>query len=354
MPNVIQRRVAFLVSLVVVLGIISFYWTRGHGPFWKLSPAHNEQFPNRAASNGTEGVSAAPSTRLLGSSNIPQAGDALLALEEWLRLISSKDGSSISDRMRAIMQSLQSNPNGNAEFYERARQVLMDQSLDIGRKLELVRALDRAATPSAFQLLADLAKQDLPASLKISVFEAIGHVGDYYWDKQSLAQVSPLLEQLWQQSEDPELLRTAATAMARVGDLTSINDLIEAVLADNRSLAEIEQSVNPRVSAAWSALRSLQKPEIVPILRRELQSNGSLFEKSIYATLLAEMGSIEATQALLYWAQSAGNQCAPIVRDAFLKIGTFDCLQYLNAAMAQNPSFKSASVRDAVLSALKK
>jgi len=132
----------------------------------------------------------------------------------------------------------------------------------------------------------------------------------------------PLFSSSGLNSDDPEALRAAAAALAKVGDAASINVLMDAVLSKSNSLADVENSSDARISAAWSALRSLYNPEVVPTLQSRLESGASSLEVSMAASLLAGWGTVEtpeARQALLSWAKGAGDELAPIARHAFAK-----------------------------------
>lgn len=283
-----------------------------------------------------------------------EASDAVTQLEEWLRLASGTGGPLNQDLIRAMMRSLQKNAGENRALYLRLRHLLEDDSIDVGRKQEFIAALDRAANPLAVQMLAELARQNLPPVLKQMIINALSNVGEYYWDSASLAEAVLTIKALWLQSQDPELLGSMASALVKAGDATSIGLLFESLLSESKTVSNIEHSRDPRVSAAWKALNSLLKPEAVPVLQDILQSSTNGLEVSIAANLLAGMGSVEAVSALLSWAQRADDASASIVREAFARIGTYDSLQYLNSFLAQNPSFKSKQVQSAITSVLKK
>jgi hypothetical protein len=292
------------------------------------------------------------------SGTLPQleSGDAVGWLQNWQDSIKKNDPSIVRGSPLEVAQSLRNNVGSNEPFYANIRQILMDPSIDDVKKRELIFTLDRTATLASFQFLTELSRMNLSPSLKEAVLKAIANTGSYHWDKETIAQVSPALRQFWLQSEDPEILRSVAVAMAKIGDSLSVNALIDAVLSNSKSIADIEHSNNARVSAAWSALESLSSPEIVPTLQQKLLSNANTLEVSVSANLLAKMGdagNMEARQALISWAQGVGDQYASIVQDAFSKLGTLDCKQYIEAALAQNLGFKSSTVKSVILSTLK-
>ena len=352
------KRFVLFGALILALATAGVYLLRDYGltrnPFNRRSGEIPQQNTAPALSvqiaPGSDASNAASRSQLADL----QLDEAVAQLEDWLKLTPGNVGSINHDFVRALMQSLHNNPQGNAAFYVRIRQLLGDPNIDSARKQELIAALDRAASPVAVQLLSELSRQNLPAELKQSVLIALSNVGDYYWDKASFAEAVPILTELWSQSEDPELLRSVASALGKVGDAASINILMETALSGAGSIADIERSGDPRISAAWSALKNLHNDDVIPILQTILESDANNLRTSISANLLAGMGSIESTQALISWAQGAGDGYAPIAREAFSRIGTYDSLQYLNSVLAQNPSFKSKQVQTAIMSVLKR
>lgn len=342
MTKLIQKRIALFGGLILLAAVGCYLlWNRVLN--WD--------------SESQQQTAASPSSQAHGSEipSTPGFGDAVGWLDDWQNSIRKNEPSSVSGSPLEAAQSLRNNPKGNEPFYQRALQILMDPSINDDKKRELIFTLDRTATPAAFQFLAELSQMNLSATLKEAVLRAIANTGNYYWDKQSLAQVIPALRQLWLQSEDPEILRSAAAAMAKVGDSMSINALMDAVLSNSKSIADIENSNDARISAAWSALKGLSNPEVVLTLQQRMQLNASSIETSVSANLLAIMGNVgnnEARQALLSWAQGAGDHYAPVAHDAFSKFGTLDSQQYIKTALAQNPAFKSNIVKSAIQSTL--
>jgi hypothetical protein len=344
MANFARGQVALIVGLGAVLVAVVAFLLPG-------SPFHSRQNPEYVQSRYTPENTATGSLPAKSLTDVASSlsGDAVVLLEDWLQAL-AKTGLSNPDSIQRIAVRLRSNPNGNAAFYGRVRQIMADPSLGPDRKLELIIALDRAATPAALGFLIELEKYNLPESLRQSVLNAIASAGEYYWDQKSLDQAIPLLQQAWNQSADPDALRSIAKAMSR--DVTGIEFLIETILSKTNSPEDPQQSSNPWVSSASTALQNLQDPGFVPVLQRRLQSSKSLQEASLYATTLAGMPLNEAAEALLSWARGAGDGFAPVARDAFSKIGPFGNLQDIISAVSQDPSFKSNLVKAAILTAL--
>lgn len=352
MQKLTRNRIVLLAAMVIVLATAVFCLMRRNNPGVGFLRALSNSTQNQADSSETAaGVNV--SSNLSGSPRGPQSSDAAVLLEEWLSSPAKSDGTGTAEIFGAIIQSLRNYPNGNAAFYQRVKQLLEDRALDLGRKQELISMLDRAATPAAFELLAALAQHNLPADLKRAVLNAISNAGEYYWDKQASLQIAPMLQQMWLQSNDVDLLRSVAAALAKIGDAASVNTLMQVAMRNSSSVTDIEGSSDPRASAAWMALQRLRDPEVVPVILEQLRSSTNTLEMSLSADLLASMGTVEGTQALLSWAQGAGDNYVPIVREAVARIGTYDCIQYLKSALAQNPGFNSGLIKAAFLSKVK-
>ncbi|NWG13789.1 MAG: hypothetical protein HXY20_09665 [Acidobacteria bacterium] len=268
--------------------------------------------------------------------------------------MAEKEGMQAGFISQSLSDILHANPGGYATFYRRAQRVLNDPVVDIETKQGLIRLLSRAATPAAVQLLADLWRQGVPERLEPSILAAISEVGDYFWSKGSFPEVAPTLLQLWRQSQDPRMLSAVAAAMANMADPGSLEVLFEAVLGAGKSPAELQRSSDPRVSAAWSALQRLHTTDSAAAVASRLRSGTSAGETAITANVLAGIGQIEATQALLSWATGLGDGYVPLVREAFARVRTAECVNYLKSAMSSNPAFASELVRQAILAELDK
>jgi hypothetical protein len=350
MMKLSRNKLVFLCMGVMGLAVIGGLLFRNHRLNGSLFKYSSEQNSTPGINKGiTPGSGGFPHT--VGNSSTGSKGEAVILLQEWMKSINDPNGASDPNILQAIITNLRDYPNSNEAFYQSVRAILLNPSIDMGKKQSLIVALDRAATPATFQLLADLAQQHLPEDLRRAVLNKLSNIGEYYWDSPSVAQVVPELKQLWSQSRDTDVLNSVATALAKTGDAAF---LIDAALSNNHSLADIERSNDPHTAAAWAALQQFHNPDAVPVLRDVLQSATDRLEISLSANLLARMGTIEATQALLTWAQSLGDNYAPIAKDAFSRVSTFDTLQYLNNALSQNPSFQSNIVKSAVLSGIKR
>ncbi len=97
-------------------------------------------------------------------------------MEDWLASLSGKGTATGASNPMAVAELLHNSPRGQEWFYQRARQLLDDHSLSTPAKLQLINVLNRAATPSAVALLADMCRTDLPEDLKQAVRLALSQV----------------------------------------------------------------------------------------------------------------------------------------------------------------------------------
>lgn len=354
-----QRKILLFFALPLGLAVVGILLMRYLHPAGDPGLASREPAQPRAGADSAEAdPEVGPENAAVGSSGAGhqalaevRALEILNLFEDWLKLLADNEGAPAGSLADSLSARLRRNPNGNEAFYRRARQLLNDPSIPPETKQALVHLLGRAATVAAAHLLIDLYRQDLPEDIKQALRIAISNVGDYYWDPSSFPQVSPILLQAWREAQDPQLLNALALAIAKVGHPDGISQLFEAIQGQGTTLTEIQKSGDVHALAAWQALERLHIPVIE---KRMYQSGGGSAEISICAGILASMGQIEATQALLSWAQGAGDSYVPLIREAFGKVQDRESLDFLNSALAQNAKFKSTLVWQTVAATLKK
>jgi hypothetical protein len=196
-------------------------------------------------------------------------------------------------------------------------------------------------------------QKDMPDELKQAFCFALSQIGEYFWDKENLPETTASIIKLWQQEQDPQLLDSLAVAMGRMGNAQSINSLFAAILNQGTSLEEIQNSSDLRAKAALLGLERLSDPGIVPAISERLNSSKNYLEIALCAKILASINGESGMHQLLTWTQSAGDSYAPLVRQVFAAVPPGG-LEYINDALSHNIQFKSAQVRQAILSALGK
>lgn len=340
-------------GLCVIIAVIG-YWAMTHSPNIVVKP---ETYPAVQAPVPSPQIMEVPlpiRKTLVNTSEQSLPKDAGRLFEDWLAATLKRDGMNSEKTGRLLSEVLHRYSIANQAIFKRILQTLNDPSIDSITKFAILEIIKRAATPSSLRFLLDISKLNLPSDIKQSVLNAISQTGDYYWDKQSYPEIAPMLLQSWMQAQDTAELGALSGAIARVGDVTGINQMLDAVLKKGATLEEIRGSEDARAIAALNALSMVHNPDIIPSISQRLTSEGiSSAEASICARLLASTQSVDAARCLLEWAQNADDSYTVTIRETFAGIWDSRSLEYISLTMpAMN--FKSASVQAAILSALKR
>jgi len=340
-----MRKILLLVA-VFLLAVVAVFWGINRVRSDAGKPAL-PQIDRRADGNAGSNARQSPNVEdLWGAQDRSPAEDSAAVFNDWLSAVAKGDGLKAEQIRARLMVLLRGNPKGNQAVYRRAAQILADRSVESDLKFPLVEILDRAATPSALRVFLDLLNQDLSPDLRRRLIAAVSDTGEYYWDKSSFAEVAPMLLQSWRETRDPQLLQALAVAIAKVGDVNGVNQLVDTVLG--------QETQSPSYSAAQSALKFVNNPGLIPFIGKRLSRvDAGTAEMAVCADILASMCQVEATRVLFEWAQNADGQYAALVREAFARISDPASVDYL-ASFVNAARFKSAFVRTAVLTALKK
>ncbi|MGH8587897.1 MAG: hypothetical protein ACREXX_00745, partial [Gammaproteobacteria bacterium] len=175
------------------------------------------------------------------------------------------------------------------------------------------------------------------------------------WDARSHPELSPVLEEIWNQRPgDWELLSTVATGIANAGSERGTTLLLRAVANSGPTVTEVEKGKNLPALAALQALRKIRNPAVVPILAKEL-THADLEDVVFVASgdALAAMGRPEATEALLEWAKQAPREATPLVERWFKQIRDSVSLERLHKGLLQNKPFHSEHIKEKLAMTLK-
>ena len=123
------------------------------------------------------------------------------------------------------------------------------------------------------------------------------------------SELSPMLERTWQETSNPTLLRSTATAMARIGTPSGIELLLSAALAtDDRDKA--------RQQAAYYALQeTYQSNAVSPLAARLTNQSPTSPEVQLVAPILARITDPSASNAVVGWLQGRSENAAPLIHD---------------------------------------
>jgi hypothetical protein len=331
------RKYILLAALLLCLAIV------GMVLFKRASPSGNAF----NTVSGQESNSQLPADK---STLLAQNGSsAEKILDEWLRS-RSVPGNEVS--AQEVIDRLHNSRRYNEDFNKIAQQILLNPSIDLQTKMELLHILTRSATPSAVRLFADLCQMNLPEDLKQQVYSSISQTGDYFWDKESLPEVAPIIIKLWDQARDPKLLNALASAIVKMGDIEGITALFKEVLSPGKTLDDIRQSKDPRVTAALLGLESISNPNVVQVIAAHLNNSSNSVELNLCIRLLASTGGSEGMHQVLSWAEGANDSYASLIHEV-LAGASPAVIQSANTAV-NGLNFRSDKIKEAILSALGK
>jgi hypothetical protein len=346
-----QRRIYVLIAITIIL-IAAIVWKIG------LNKNENQNNVLVGEKNSNKGLNGAGlnANSPGGMAGAPLSENITQLFDEWFSAVNKNDSMNAQAIGQKISQLLMSNYKGNEAVYQRMAQILNDPSVSREVKLNLINMLVRVATPSVVQLFLDSLKQKLPPDIRQPIITSISQTGDYFWDKQFFPETTSMLLNAWSQTQDPEVLRVLASAITRVGDINSINQLLAVIPPNVMSAADIQAGQNPKTIAALNALNSITRinPEIIPDIARSL-NNGktSAIGIAVYTKMLGSAQTVEASRCLIEFAQNANERSAAPIQEAVARIYYVDSQNYIATAM-QTAQFRSNAVRSAILSVIKK
>jgi len=228
------------------------------------------------------------------------------------------------------------------EFIEKMRRFVTDRTNSVLERGLVVSAFGEAGTKTAAEFVLWVATVQPDPDMRRSACANIRYLGG----RGSREYVPPMLEPLWRESKDVELVKAVAFAMAGEGAPSSITLLLHAALVP-------EGQDDVRREAALRALTKVATKNAVPPLEAALKGSpaGSGMHTLAFRTLI-QIGDESAVQAILGWLQTTDSQAAPLVS---IWIGSANYAAHLQGAEnALNPvvPFRSEQNREAIRAAL--
>ncbi len=230
-----------------------------------------------------------------------------------------------------------------AEFLEYLYGFLINSANSNSERDLLIGALEDAATKETVDLLLRVANTSQEQKLR----EAAGTLAGVGAGGRGGPELSPALERVWRETANPELLRSTAVSMARIGTPSAVELLLSAALAP-------QSKDQTRQFAAQDALLQVDKREAVPPLAARLANQSPTSEAvQLVAPILVRNPAPAAQEALVGWLRSRPENAAPLVHDLIRQRIIVDPFQTAWAT-ALDPAvpFRNEENRQAVRSAL--
>lgn len=216
----------------------------------------------------------------------------------------------------------------NPEFRAEMRVFVLDSSKSNFERQLVLGALRSAGTKGALDLMLEVAADSPEADIKQSA-AAIGTM--IQPPTRGGESPSPSLERVWRESTEQNLLLNVAVSMAKSGEPSSIEMLLNAALG--------KDSRDNRVAAAEGALKEVYLPRAVPPLAARLEAESADSETArLVAPILVHIGDPIAAKTVVSWIQNRDENAGALVRELVVQQTRSEPMLHAWAA-ALDPSF---------------
>lgn len=235
----------------------------------------------------------------IGKQELPQIFQAMLDAE-WVEHDSRKQ-MHLQTTFSNALQVKKPTP----EFLEQMYGFIINRANPEFERHLLIGALKGAGTTESVDLLLRVAKTGPDEEMR----GAAATLSSVASSSMNGPELSPLLERTWRETSNPTLIRSTASAMAKIGKPSGIELLLSAALAsDDRDKA--------RKDAASFALQLAYINDAVPPLAARLANQPPTSDAvQLVAPILARIGDETAGKALVDWLQGRNENAAALIDD---------------------------------------
>lgn len=234
------------------------------------------------------------------------------------------------------------------EFFRQMHDFITDSSNSSAERSQLLGVLAEADTKESVDLLVHLAMTLPDTQLKQSAVSSITSVGKLHGDGTYHEELSPTLEQAWQDSQDSVLLSTLAIAIAELGSSRGTKLLLDAALSE--APQDHVRAVLAR--SAFEQATILNPNAVVPLAKLLADQPVGSPASKLAADTLASSGAQTAGPALLEWFRVTNENVAPIIDHYVRETKALPTLKTWESALDPNMSFRNEKNRQAIRAAL--
>lgn len=277
-------------------------------------------------------------------------------LHEWRVAVGSTDDQVTNGLLsRALSYRLQADVNEKAAYLE-ASAYILDSSIDVASRSELIRTLGRAATAGSLQVLIDVAiagqgaKDVLP-----EIYSQITKIGENRWENRFHPELAPIYQQaVVAAAPGSGLAGAAISGLAAVGSRGAVDYLLGDVLQFAKTIDDINKlPTGSNLPFEIKALGKISNPESISLLADGLRDQGiGDLQLNLSGAGLAAIGDARATAALLKWAQNARGDMAPLAKEWFSKTRDTASFELIDKSLQQQIPFVSVKIRSEVQAVL--
>ncbi len=244
--------------------------------------------------------------------------------------------------IQGIMTQAMKEQTLSPEFLERMRKFVADSSNSKLERGSVISAFGSAGTKDGAEFVIWAAMAQPNKELRDGALHNISNLGG----GGSREYLPPRIEPLWRESNDTQLLKAVAIAMAQEGAPSCIKLLLPAAAAPDG------QDDMRRDAAVW-ALTKVYTKNAVPPLAAALDTNplGSRTHTLAFTTL-SQIGDESAARAVMSWLQAADGRAAQLATQWITQAHADSQLQAAEAALNTAVSFRDEKNREAIRAGL--
>jgi len=355
--------ICILGVIVVALGIGIVLWSQKKSPETpaSLAAVTNKRSSNMAVQSQSQSTIASPSPAPapgVGAGS-PRKFSEMRVLERnaILDKIAKQDLPSIlqamldaarveQDPMKQMhLQSVLSDAlrlkSPSPEFLNQVKAFVADSSNSRFERQLVIGALRSAATKETVDLMIQIATTSADQDIRQSA-SALASVDQTAGAGEKL---SPSFERVWRETNDQNMLFSAAASMGKIGAPSGIELLLDAVLTNDRR--------DNRLGAAYSGLAEVYLPKAVPPLAARLTNQPpTSAPATLIAPILVNIGDVTAANAVISWLQGQTESAAPLIHNLFEQTRTEKMLIAWTAAIDPAVPFRNEQNREAIRAGL--
>ncbi|MBL9117331.1 MAG: hypothetical protein JNJ83_20150 [Verrucomicrobiaceae bacterium] len=226
------------------------------------------------------------------------------------------------------------------DFITRMKRFVTDSSNSKLERGSVISAFASARTKEGAEFVLWVLANQTDMEMRTSAIFGIRGLGG------SQPYLPAMIEPLWKESNDADLLTAVAEAMAREAAPSSIELLLPAAAAPHGK-------DDKRQQAALGAIPKIYRADAVPALESALKNSPPGSKMNVIALFtLGRIGDKSASRAVIAWLQDTDKSAAPLVADWISRASGVGQLPAAEAALNPSVPFRSEENREAIRAAL--
>ena len=271
---------------------------------------------------------------------------------------SKYDAQIVGSASKGISARLGQSAKGSAEIQVEFAKRLLNESGNIGERISLARVLGESGTSEALATLTRAIFTTKDSELFRSIIEQLSRMGRAKSSQQA-AQMTFEIKKGWEavatyedSKRNLSLYYPFGGILAKLGDPDSVRFLRSEAVRGGSTISELKSSNNIPATVAMEASNGVKGLSSISILTDSLLLNDPTLTEFVWSgQALSSTGYKEGASALVEWAKTAPDSCAPLVEKWLSGLRDSHAHAYMKEinTIGKSIEFKSPVVKDAVL-----